>query len=308
MNGELVYDIGAFDGADTAYYLSLGYRVLCVEATPTLAEGLRARFKSEIASGRCDVLNVAVGDQDGLLPFYTCDFGAMNSFDKSRIESAGLLVREISVPVRNFASILQEYGVPKFMKVDIEGADRFAILPLTRNSAPEFISFEVGIKDLDLLLHLHSIGYRNFNIVQQSNHCVISPPPVGTLAHVPWSLRQWARLKLREHPNLHKFAKRAKNGLPGKILGVDVKPQHVTISGVTPMEIHSGWRGIEEMLRDWTVLVAGGVIESSWFDVHAVRAAADRSMQYSHGGYSGSSCVSFPTDDREPLSGAAQTS
>lgn len=269
MNSDLVYDVGGFDGADTAYYLSLGYRVLCVEATPTLAESLRLRFKNEIESGRCEVLNVAVGAQDGFLPFYTCGFGAMNSFDKSRMESAGFVTREISVPVRNFDSILQQYGVPKFMKVDIEGADRFAILPLTRSSAPEFISFEVGIQDLDLLLHLHSIGYRKFNIVQQSNHCVVSPPPVGTLAHVPWSLRQWARLKLREYPALHEFAKRARHGLPGKMLGLHVKSEHVTISGLTPMEIRSGWRGIDAVLRDWTALVSGGVIESSWFDVHA---------------------------------------
>ena len=32
----LVIDVGMYDGADTAYYLSMGYRVLAVEANPAL--------------------------------------------------------------------------------------------------------------------------------------------------------------------------------------------------------------------------------------------------------------------------------
>ena len=31
MNSELIYDVGVNDGADTAFYLSLGYRVMGIE-------------------------------------------------------------------------------------------------------------------------------------------------------------------------------------------------------------------------------------------------------------------------------------
>ena len=41
---ELVFDIGMHNGDDTAYYLSRGYRVLAVEANPSLCASARERF------------------------------------------------------------------------------------------------------------------------------------------------------------------------------------------------------------------------------------------------------------------------
>jgi 16S rRNA A1518/A1519 N6-dimethyltransferase RsmA/KsgA/DIM1 with predicted DNA glycosylase/AP lyase activity len=41
---KFAYDIGVFKGEDTERYLQLGYRVLCVEADPGLAEIIRSRF------------------------------------------------------------------------------------------------------------------------------------------------------------------------------------------------------------------------------------------------------------------------
>jgi len=108
MEQKLVYDVGAFDGSDTAYYLSQGYRVVCIEATPALAEKLTERFAPEIEARKCVVLNIAVGDREEMVPFYTCGFQALNSFDKSRIESAGIAPQEITVPMRRFDSI-REY-------------------------------------------------------------------------------------------------------------------------------------------------------------------------------------------------------
>ena len=179
---DLVYDLGGFNGDDTAYYLLRGYRVICIEAVPAQADAIRNRFANEIASGQCIILNVAVGDREGTMPFYTCNFGALSSFDKARIENAGWITRELTVQVRTFDSILLEYGIPKFLKIDIEGADRHAILPLTRRNAPDFVSFEAGPDDLDLVLHLYSIGYRRFNLVRQADHAVVKVPPTGSIS------------------------------------------------------------------------------------------------------------------------------
>jgi FkbM family methyltransferase len=270
---RLIYDVGGFDGSDTAYYLSLGYRVVCIEATPSKAEEISRRFSREIADGRCRVLNVAVGEQEGIMPFYTCDFAALNSFDRSRIDSSGYVAHEMRVRVRPFDSIIEEYGIPYFLKVDIEGADHHAILPLTRKTAPKFVSFEAGSKDLRLILHLYEIGYQKFNIVRQADHSVICPPSPGDARHIAWSMRQWFRLALRRHPVLHGVARKMRRGQLGRALGIAARAEHITVSGVTPMEISEGWRDTDCMLRDWTALVASGIIDSSWFDVHAERAA-----------------------------------
>ena len=51
MDPKLVYDVGMHRGDDTAYYLHKGFRVVGVEANPAMADHLRGRFKSEIATG-----------------------------------------------------------------------------------------------------------------------------------------------------------------------------------------------------------------------------------------------------------------
>jgi hypothetical protein len=42
---KLAFDVGGFDGADTPHYLSLGYRVVCIEASPALADRIRKRLE-----------------------------------------------------------------------------------------------------------------------------------------------------------------------------------------------------------------------------------------------------------------------
>jgi FkbM family methyltransferase len=104
---HLAYDLGGFNGDDTAHYLGLGYRVVCIEASPNLAGKLLKRFAEPIRRGLCTVVNVAVGEHRGNLPFYICDgIEERNSFDRTCIERAGLKAREISVSVRPFASII----------------------------------------------------------------------------------------------------------------------------------------------------------------------------------------------------------
>jgi len=43
MVPDLIYDIGLHDGDDTAYYLHKGYRVIAVDADPTMVEGMTVR-------------------------------------------------------------------------------------------------------------------------------------------------------------------------------------------------------------------------------------------------------------------------
>src|SRR4029453_10898993 len=122
MDSGLVYDVGGYDGADTAHYLSLGYRVICIEAAPNLAEQISTRFHREIGEGRCKVLNVAIGTENGNATFYLSSVSLLNSFDRSLAGRGGCHVTEISIPTRTFDSILAEHGVPYFLQLDIEGA------------------------------------------------------------------------------------------------------------------------------------------------------------------------------------------
>ena len=62
---DLIYDVGMNNGDDTAYYLSLGFRTVAIEANPELVEQAKARFAREIASGRLIILNIGIADREG---------------------------------------------------------------------------------------------------------------------------------------------------------------------------------------------------------------------------------------------------
>ena len=64
MDEGLISDIGMNDGRDAAYYVSKGYRVVAIEADPTLAEQGQHRFSDDIRAGRVTVLNVGIAGSD----------------------------------------------------------------------------------------------------------------------------------------------------------------------------------------------------------------------------------------------------
>lgn len=264
---KLAYDIGGFDGEDTARYLKLGYKVVCIEAAPSQAAQICKRFDREIAIGDCIVLNVAIGPEENTLPFYICrENGALNSFDRSRLDNAGLTAQEVNIPVLPLLSIFERFGRPYFLKVDIEGSDRHAILPLTKGNAPEFLSFEACDHDLDLILHLLTLGYTRFNLIRQDTHKAVRIPSIGSASYVGWAARQWQRKWLRAHPILHNLARKTRQSLS------ELKSSHgAPTSGLTPMEQKLGWRCTEDFLADWFAARNGGIIGSAWFDVHAAR-------------------------------------
>ena len=66
MQTDLVFDVGAHYGNDTAYYLSRGFRVVAVEAHPKCFCELYQRFSESIAAGKLHILNFAVAERHGL--------------------------------------------------------------------------------------------------------------------------------------------------------------------------------------------------------------------------------------------------
>jgi FkbM family methyltransferase len=271
MDSSLVYDVGGYDGSDTSHYLSLGYRVICIEAAPNLAEQISTRFTREIAEGRCKVLNVAIGTENGNATFYLSSQGLLNSFDRSLAERGGCQVTEITVAMRTFDSILAEYGVPYFLKIDIEGADH-ACLRALGTDVPQFVSFEAAPDSFEMILMLAHRGYSRFSLIRQDTFQPIAVPSPGTWSHLGWSARQVQRLTLRKHSRIHKaltdrkafFARGRQRLTPHQ------GPSRLS-AGPTPMERQQGWHSVEEFMHLWTNVTHSGMIDSVWYDIHAAR-------------------------------------
>lgn len=173
MKDDLIYDIGYLDGEDTAYYLYRGFRVVAVEASPVLAEAGRARFAREIASGQLVLHNVGIADRRDTLTFWVCDSNPeWNSFVQSNASRENSDFHGIDVDCIPLRELLDEHGVPFYLKTDIEGYDRYCLADLDPSDTPAFVSVEAH--SLEYLCQLHHLGYRKFKVVNQNEHHVLA--------------------------------------------------------------------------------------------------------------------------------------
>jgi FkbM family methyltransferase len=174
-----IYDVGLFDGADTAYYLFRGYNVVAVDANPLMIEKARSRFHKHIEASRLTLLNVGIGATPGTATFWISDNPEWSSFDRTIASRNGMAHRPLSISVVPFSQILLEHGVPHYLKIDIEGNDRLCVEALGAAKLPKYISVEtecVGdsrvLSDEEavaMLELLRNVGYRRFKLVNQAD-------------------------------------------------------------------------------------------------------------------------------------------
>jgi len=162
-----IFDIGMYDGADTAYYLENGYSVIAIEANPELVDRVKRTFAEKISSGQLTCINAAISPNGENVELNLAgDDPASNSLFSDRIAFKQPIGR-ITVPGVTLHQLVERFGVPDYLKVDIEGADHLCILSLTSETCPSFLSFEVGNDVNQLLTHVESIGFRRFKIINQ---------------------------------------------------------------------------------------------------------------------------------------------
>ncbi|HET6349677.1 MAG TPA: FkbM family methyltransferase [Candidatus Krumholzibacteria bacterium] len=162
-----IFDIGMYDGTDTEYYLSLGGRVVSVDANPLFVQRGQQRFSAEIAAGRLTIVHAAMSSDHAPVELTLSgdDLGASSMFGDRVVDRQPMgTITAPGLPVRD---LMEQYGVPDYLKVDIEGADRFCILNLNREMRPRYMSFEVAPDVEELLEHIRSIGYARFKIINQ---------------------------------------------------------------------------------------------------------------------------------------------
>lgn len=173
MHNDLIYDVGLYNGDDTAYYLHKGYRVVAVEASPVLVEQANIRFSTEIKTGRLYIEPVGIGARYGRENFWINDArNDWNSFDKNFTTYHNdpmylSLCHTITVPVVPITDLLAKYGVPYYLKSDIEGNDLYCLEGLDQSDLPAYVSVESH--RLENLLRLYELGYRQFKLIHQSD-------------------------------------------------------------------------------------------------------------------------------------------
>lgn len=166
---DLIVDIGMNNGDDTAYYLSQNYRVVAVEANPILAEKARQRFAAEIERGQLVLLNQAIDEEPGLATLWVNDENDhWSSLDRSIGGRDGTRHHPVEVECVPFRTLVRQYGMPWYLKIDIEFSDIHVLRDLRPELTPQYLSVEAHkLEYLDLLT---ALGYADFKMVDQRRH------------------------------------------------------------------------------------------------------------------------------------------
>jgi len=126
-NGGLTFDVGAHVGDRCGSFLRLGAKVVALEPQPHIFRALRLIYhKNKLATLCCK----AVGAQPGLLEMHVNSDNPTISTASSDLISAAQHAAQwqnqvwdstIEVPVTTLDALISKYGVPDFVKIDVEG-------------------------------------------------------------------------------------------------------------------------------------------------------------------------------------------
>lgn len=251
---DLIFDIGMHEGEDTRFYLSRHYNVVAVEANPELVERNKKKFSSFIDAGRLTIVNVGLAQSEGILPFYVNKHSSeWSSFDKN-IGTRNNTPHEIlDVPCKTANQLFSEFGIPYYLKVDIEGFDFLALEGIPESGdKPAFVSCEANeIAWLDIL---KSKGYTKFKLINQANSFEqLSPSLEMNSLYIIY--------RRAKHAVKHKLRKI----MPGKYVGGS--------SGPFGDETKGPWKSYEEVREDYLEYMQGDrntpINNISWCDFHA---------------------------------------
>jgi FkbM family methyltransferase len=164
---NVIYDFGANNGDDIPYYLKKADVVVAIEANPSLAEAIGSRFADEVSDGRLVVENCAlvVHDSTVPVPFYVHkENHVLSQFPPPKKEEEEQFDK-ILVPGRKPSDIVNQYGSPYYIKVDLEHFDQQVLEELfSANIHPTYISAECH--DVAVFATLVSRGgYNAFKLV-----------------------------------------------------------------------------------------------------------------------------------------------
>jgi FkbM family methyltransferase len=143
--GDLVFDVGANVGGKAAAFLSLGARVVAVEPNSNCTGYLLRKYRHAIQGERLHVECAAVASTNGELSLTVVDpDSAMCSGEPDFLEYARTIgykgVQAITARSITLDCLIERYGLPDFIKVDVEGMDADVLKGLSQR--PRSLSFE----------------------------------------------------------------------------------------------------------------------------------------------------------------------
>jgi FkbM family methyltransferase len=166
MAKSVIFDLGANNGDDTAYYLKKADRVIAVEANPDLCAVIRARFAEELDAGRLVVENAVLtaehGKPNAIFHLHRSNH-VLSQFPPPEAHEAADF-EAVELPALSVAELLRRHGEPHYVKMDLEHYDGAVLGALFAGGVfPDYISAEAH--DMEVFQIMVAAGYKAFKLV-----------------------------------------------------------------------------------------------------------------------------------------------
>ena len=200
--GDLVFDVGANRGSKSGAFLSLGANVVAIEPNPICVEYMRKRYLREINRKQLRVKEAAVTSDSGQISLLVFDDDAeMCSGSEEFLKYAEQVgytgARQVTAEATTLDELVREFGLPTYIKIDVEGMDADVIRGLSKR--PRFLSFEYNTADplwkitKDCFDQVNRLGFSEANYTR-----TVDPRlQLGSWISLNDALSNFARLKER---------------------------------------------------------------------------------------------------------------
>lgn len=164
----LIFDIGANHGKFSEANLHRADKIIAVEANPALARELNRNYYYD---NRVEVLNYAASFNCEPLTFYISNADTISTASVEWIKQSRFTGQyswsPITVSSITLDALIQKYGIPDLLKIDVEGYE-FEVAKGLSQKVP-LLCFEWAEESLEKILltiqHLRSIGFIEFGYI-----------------------------------------------------------------------------------------------------------------------------------------------
>jgi FkbM family methyltransferase len=169
---ELCFDVGAHVGGRTEVFLRLGAKVVAIEPQETCFRVLHQKIAR---NRRVALVNQGLSDHVGFVNMHISNASTISTMSedwKSAVTSSNRFpldryswTQVVSVPVTTLDQLIERYGLPAFIKIDVEGYELHVLRGLSQ--PVRYLSFEHTPEFIDstrqCVNHISGLGMARFN-------------------------------------------------------------------------------------------------------------------------------------------------
>jgi FkbM family methyltransferase len=182
--GSLVFDIGGNAGSRAILFAHMGARVITLEPVRATYDKLAANVAG---LRRVTALNMGASDHNGTATISVCNIDPCSSMEPEFMERIGATCADMAwvateqVRTTTLDDLISEYGVPSFIKIDVEGHEAPVLRGLSR--PVDALSFEYSPFRLapayECLDRLDALGEYEYNLSRGETFRLDLPAYVG---------------------------------------------------------------------------------------------------------------------------------